>query len=187
MIVTCESTNLSGVFAGRTLRTLKLNGSIDEGVSNIVEKLSTRKQLGHLLNWCCSTSPRLSQPEEQDNGTSLEKFYEMLRSHQGQCGDSEHDCPHKHEENNSSFRGSPKASPQASPRVKPKSSPQESSKASPRVNEEEGIGLAEYLKRRSAAVEALNAALANRVRQQGNPSPRGEHQSDSGVKGYHDW
>ena len=187
LIVTCESTNLSGVFAGRTLRTLKLNEPIDEGVSNIVEKLSTRKQLGHLLNWCCSTSPRLAQPEEQDNGTSLDKFCEMLRAHQGKCGDSEHDCPHKHEENNSSFRGSPKASPQASPRVKPKSSPQESSRGSPRVNEEEGISIEEYLKHRSAAKEALSAALALHGRQQGNPSPRGEYQSDSGVKGYHDW
>lgn len=179
LIVTCESTNLSGVFSGRTLRTLKLNGVIDEGVSNIVEKLSTRKQLGHLLNWCCSTSLRLSQPEEQDNGSSLDKFCEMLWDHHGKCGNSEHDCSHKHEENNSSFRGSPKASPQASPRVKPKSSP--------RVNEGEKIGFEEYLKRRSAAAEALSAALADRVRQQENSSPRGEDQSDSGVKGYHDW
>lgn len=54
VVITTNNLELSGTYGGRKVTTFKIAGSLstEETVPNLGKKLTTRKQLGCLLNWC---------------------------------------------------------------------------------------------------------------------------------------
>lgn len=75
LVVTCESCDLTGTFSGRKVTNLKFTGAVKEPITTIVEKLSSRKQLGALLGWSLATChPVGVKPSDSE----MDKFKEML-------------------------------------------------------------------------------------------------------------
>lgn len=80
LLVVRESSNLEGTFGGRTVTTLALTAPIKKElrVSDFHTKLSTRKQLGHLLGWCL--------PKQELNIRSKSSVLENFLNNVSGCG-----------------------------------------------------------------------------------------------------
>lgn len=83
LIVTCESCDLAGEFAGRKVKRLKLLSPIETVAPNIVKELSTRKQLGSLLGWSLALSDvesdNAAEEAEQSFLSMLETYSKVLK------------------------------------------------------------------------------------------------------------
>lgn len=76
LVVTCESSELSGIFAGRKIRTLTLKETIPQEKVwvDCLKSLSTRTQLGSLLAWALRNCDTLVEHQSQDNMDPLSMF-----------------------------------------------------------------------------------------------------------------